>query len=361
MPFTFTVQCGDEEHELEVDSNAQIHIKAHDPKLLEMMKAFQAFGATGGEGCLRAIELWDHVQYQFEKPPKARHIGERGNWKIDPQWEGSEIFDDEELDEEMFVSMLVDIFALTLDDEMRDRAPFSAPRIAELIEMISPGTLYVDSSSLENEGQTGKLFVLYTFYIKASDDTSSYRGSWDREVGEWERAIERSIHDVATFKSESMDLCEAADSYCTPDVVREVLAVLDEEDADKDLDEPDEPYHPDAGEWDPDSPDEHALLYESDQWDEPRITFFWSASAANEAMEFSKTLLRDWGYNVEITPLRLKDEDELAEEAREKQEALEDALYRQTQGHLFGEPPPTIPEEPELSELEKILALYEED
>jgi hypothetical protein len=325
------------------------------------MKAFQAFGAAGGEGCLRAVELWDYVQPDFERPPKPSHIGERGNWKIDPQWEGPEIFDDPELDEDCFVSMLVDIFALRLDDEIRDSEPFSAPRIAELIEMISPGTLYVDSSSFENEAESGRVFVLHTFYIKASDDPSSYRGSWDREVGDWERAIERSIYDIATFKSESMDMCEATGDWCTPEVIREVLVVLDEEDVDKDLEEPDEPWHPDAGEWDPDSPDEYALLYECAEWDAPRLTFFWNAGAAKEAMEFSEALLQEWGIDVTITTLRLKDEDELAEEERLKQETLEDALYRQKQGHLFGEPPPPIPEEPELSELEQILALYTEE
>jgi hypothetical protein len=58
--------------------------------------------------------------------------------------------------------------------------------------------------------------------------------------------------------------------------------------------------------------------------------------------------------------LRLKTDDELADEAQAREEARADAHFRQQQHHLFGEPPPPIPEEPELSELEEVLAFYTE-
>jgi hypothetical protein len=349
MPFSFNVTCNGDEHELVIDGKAVLHVKGHDPESLSMMQAFQAFGASVDKPCLRIAELWEYVQHEFEKPHKKA------------QWDGPEIFDEEDFDFDTFVEYLVDILERRIEDESTGggaRPPYSAPRIAELIEIIAPNTLDVESTYSEFDQEYGRVDHHYTFYLTASNGGPRWYGHRGREIAEWERAIQNEIYDFVTYQSAAMDLCESSGDYCTPEVIVEVLKAMGLED--QELDEPDAPYHPDPDEWDPDDPPEYALLFESDEFDEPRMTFWHSSRDLKEAMEFSKYLLSNWGVDVKIMMLTLKTEDELAEEERAKQEALEEALYLQKQQHLFGEPPPPIPKEPELSEHEQILAHYVE-
>ena len=91
-------------------------------------------------------------------------------------------------------------------------------------------------------------------------ETTEYNISIDGyPVAKWQTVLQKEIYDPIWYEAMTTDLCEAADEYCTPQGVEELLDVLNLEPHEPD--EPDDPWHPES---DPEG--EIAVLYERYDW-----------------------------------------------------------------------------------------------
>lgn len=333
MPVTIKTVCGDQEQEITFKDDGTLLMPGYDPEYEEAMAEFTG-GAYKLSLCHCLYKDWDEI---------AESVMER----------------------------LVEETQKTYYDERRDRygyiidrtvRPFNQEDLACILaEILADLVKAEDYSAIVIASVIGSLNLKLDTCPDIEVDKGAERcetwsdGVWrtdthtlkvcDVEIADWERTIERRIHDFMYFESSVEDLSGEMEGYPS-ELVQEVMEALGIEDSDPDPpEELDTPKHDESGEG------VFGVLYEETIYEpgkrpherdvcNPEVVIYDDERTAKEAAKLSTAIEGNWGDEHRVTLVRRMSPSEL----EEQREAAAQREFLRKQHRLFDSGAEDVPE-----------------